>query len=176
MLMSDCNTRKQRNGCIRNGEINDVQPMTSSSCALTHSQIRSSANASRYLPSARPAASGQAHRRRRKSLCPSAAHPRPTQRPPHHYCLSHGKPSRPALQHVPRHRITHTVLKEKHQVAFCLAHLHLVRAGQTSPPRRQNTRCHCCMSIREHESHGCMREHERHRECDKIRCSEAVDV
>jgi hypothetical protein len=58
--------------------------------------------------------------------------------------------SRRALQHVPRRRITHTVLKEKHQVAFCLAHLLLVRAGQTSPPRRQNTRCHCCM--REHES------------------------
>jgi hypothetical protein len=47
-------------------------------------------------------------------------------------------------------RITHTVLKEKHQVAFCLAHLLLARAGQTSPPRRQNTRCHCCMH--EHES------------------------
>jgi hypothetical protein len=30
--------------------------------------------------------------------------------------------------------------------------------------------------MREHESHRCMREHERHRECDKIRCSEAVDV
>jgi hypothetical protein len=30
--------------------------------------------------------------------------------------------------------------------------------------------------MREHESHRCMREHERHRECDKIRCSEAIDV
>jgi hypothetical protein len=32
------------------------------------------------------------------------------------------------------------------------------------------------MSMREHEIHRCMREHERHRECDKIRCSEAIDV
>jgi hypothetical protein len=49
-------TRKQRNGCIRTGEINDVQPMTSSSCASMHSHTRLSANASRYLPSARPTA------------------------------------------------------------------------------------------------------------------------
>jgi hypothetical protein len=30
--------------------------------------------------------------------------------------------------------------------------------------------------MREHESHRCMREHESHRKCDKIRCSEAIDV
>jgi hypothetical protein len=30
--------------------------------------------------------------------------------------------------------------------------------------------------MREHESHRCMRENERHRECAQIRCGEAIDV
>jgi hypothetical protein len=124
--------------------------MTSSSCVSTHSQTRSSANARRCLPSFRPTAQRASPSSPRKSLCPSAAHRRPTQRPPRHYCLSHGKTSRPALHQVQRRRTTQTVLKEKHQVAFCLAHLLLARAGQTSPPRRQNTRdvTAACASMR----------------------------
>jgi hypothetical protein len=72
------------------------------------------------------------------------------------------------LQHVAAPNHAHCLERETPSRLLPRAVLLLARAGQTSSPRRQNTRCHCCISMREHESHRCMREHERHRECDKI--------